>query len=88
MEVKDSEAQGHYCEVRSEGSVEQKYELTNRNWILRRQGWTSKLEITKPISIKDLQRKSSSCVLKVNKLTPGGLYCVYGRILNGDDSPD
>jgi hypothetical protein len=52
MEVKDREAQGRYCEVGSEGSVKQKYELTNRNWILRRQGWTSRREITKSISIK------------------------------------
>lgn len=33
MEVKGSEAQGRYREVRSEGSVEQRYEPTNRNWI-------------------------------------------------------
>ncbi len=53
MEVKDREAQGRYCEVRSEGSVEQKCELTNRNWINRHGGRTSWPEATKSISIKD-----------------------------------
>lgn len=38
MEVKNREAQGRHCEVRSEGSVEQKCELTNRNWINKREG--------------------------------------------------
>jgi hypothetical protein len=33
MEVKGSEAQGRHREVGSEGSVEQKCEPTNRNWI-------------------------------------------------------
>ena len=33
MEVKSREAQGRHCEVGSEGSVDQRYELTNRNWI-------------------------------------------------------
>jgi len=33
MEVKASEAQGRHREVGSEGSVEQRCELTNRNWI-------------------------------------------------------
>lgn len=36
MEVKGREAQGRYREVMSEGSVDQKYEPTNRNWIIRR----------------------------------------------------
>ncbi len=60
-----------------EGSVEQKYEPTNRNWINRRQGWTSWHEITKSIFTKGRKRKFSGCVLKVskrNRLTPGGLY--------------
>jgi hypothetical protein len=33
MEVKGSEAQGRYREVWSEGSVEQRYEPMNKNWI-------------------------------------------------------
>jgi hypothetical protein len=33
MEVKVSEAQGHHREVLSEGSVEQRCEPTDRNWI-------------------------------------------------------
>jgi hypothetical protein len=41
MEVKRREAQGRHREVGSEGSVDQRYEPTNRNWIRRRQGGTS-----------------------------------------------
>ena len=52
VEVKGSEAQGRHCEVRSEGSVEQRYEPTDRNWISRREGRTRELEIPKSISIK------------------------------------
>src|SRR5688572_18087339 len=33
MEVKAREAQGRHCEVGSEGSVYQRCEPTNRNWI-------------------------------------------------------
>jgi len=73
MEVKDREAQGHHREVLSEGSVEQKCELTNRNWINKRESWTSWFQATKSISIKNWQRKSSSCALKVFELTSGDL---------------
>ena len=41
MEVKDSEAQGCHREGGSEGSVKQMCELTNRNWINRRESWTN-----------------------------------------------
>jgi hypothetical protein len=78
VEVKGSEAQGRHREVGSEGSVEQRYEPTDRNWISRRDGWTSWREMTKSASTKGRQRKSSGCVPKVslgNRLTPGGLYC-------------
>jgi hypothetical protein len=81
VEVKVSEAQGRCCEAGSEGSVEQRYEPTDRNWIKRREGRTSLREITKSIFTKDRQRKSSGCVLKVSlgkRLTPGGLYCCLG----------
>lgn len=73
MEVKAREAQGRHREVGSEGSVDQRYEPTGRNWIMRRQGRESQREMTKPISIKGRKRKSSGCVLKVCELTPGGL---------------
>ena len=72
MEVKASEAQGRHREVGSEGSVEQTYEPTHRNWISRRQGRTSQRVVTKSISIKVRKRKSSGCVRKDSVLTPGG----------------
>ncbi len=73
MEVKASEAQGRHREGGSEGSVEQTYEPTHRNWISRRQGRTSQRVVTKSISIKVRKRKSSGCVRKDSVLTPGGL---------------
>jgi len=78
MEVKASEAQGRHREVRSEGSVEQRCEPTERNWISRREGRTRWHEIPKSISIKGRKRKSSGCALKVMELTPGGLLCCSG----------
>jgi hypothetical protein len=82
MEVKASEAQGRHREVGSEGSVEQRCEPTHRNWIERRQGRTSEHEITKSISIKGRQRKSSGYALTERGLTPGGLRRVLGsRVL-------
>ena len=81
VEVKGSEAQGRHREVGSEGSVEQRYEPTDRNWIRRRYGWTSWHQATKSLSTKGRRRKSSGCVLKVsvgNRLTPGGLYRCLG----------
>ena len=81
VEVKGSEAQGRHREVGSEGSVEQRYEPTNRNWIRRRYGRTSWHETTKSISTKGPTRKSSGCVPKVSigkRLTPGGLYRCLG----------
>ena len=81
VEVKGSEAQGRHREVGSEGSVEQRYEPTDRNWINRRQGRTSWREATKSLFTKGRKRKSSGYVLKVSvgkRLTPGGLYCCLG----------
>ena len=81
VEVKGSEAQGRHREVGSEGSAEQRYEPTDRNWISRRDGRTSWREMTKSVSTKSRQRKSSGCAPKVsvgNRLTPGGLYCCLG----------
>ena len=81
MEVKVSEAQGRHREMGSEGSVEQRYEPTNRNWINMRPGRTSWREATKSISTKGRKRKFSSCVPKVGIrkwLTPGDLYRCLG----------
>jgi len=81
VEVKGSEAQGRHREVGSEGSVEQSYEPTDRNWISRRQGRTSRREMTKSIFTKGRTRKSSGCVAKVSdgkRLTPGGLQRCLG----------
>ena len=81
MEVKGSEAQGRHLEVGSEGSVEQRHEPTDRNWINRRQGRTSWREATKSIFTKGRKRKSSGYVPKVSVgkwLTPGGLCCCLG----------
>lgn len=41
---------------------------------IRRNGWTSRREGAKPISIKSRKRKSSGCASKVGVLTPGDLY--------------
>ena len=73
LEVKAREAQGRHREVGSEGSVDQRYEPNDRNWIMRRQGRESQRERTKPISIKGRKGKSSGCVLKVCELALGGL---------------
>ena len=75
MEAKASEAQGQHREVLSGGSVEQRCEPTDRNWISRREGRTSWREATKSISIKGRKRKFSGCAPKVVELTPGGLLC-------------
>jgi len=75
--VKASEAQGHHREVLSEGSVEQTCELTNRNLISKRQGWTSWCEVAKSISIKGRKRKSGSCARKEAELTPGDLQWCF-----------
>jgi hypothetical protein len=86
VEVKGSEAQGRHREVGSEGSVEQSYEPTDRNWISRRQGWTSRREMTKSIFTKGRTRKPSGCVAKVRvgkRLTPGGLPCCLGNGTGG-----
>lgn len=81
VEVKGSEAQGCHREVGSDGSVEQKYEPTDRNWINRRQGGTSWREATKSLFTKGRKRKSSGYVLKVSvrkRFIPGDLYCCLG----------
>src|SRR5713101_4112793 len=78
MEVKGSETQGRPREGGSEGRVEQRCEPTNRNWIGRRQGRTGEREISKSISIKGRQRKSSGCAPKECELTPGDLRRALG----------
>jgi hypothetical protein len=64
---------GAFREGWSEGSVEQNYDLTNRNRIAGGVGWTSCPETTKSISIKTLCRRSDRRVVKAIELTPGDL---------------
>lgn len=50
---------------------------------MRREGRTSQPELTKSISTKGRQRKSSGCALKVierNRFTPGGLLWCHGVV--------
>lgn len=76
IEVKAREAQGRCREAGSEGSVEQRRELTYRNQIRGRFGQASQQMMTKPISIKAHSCTSGSCAPKVYCLTPGDLvFC-------------
>ncbi len=79
VEVKVSEAQGHYREVMSEGSVERKREPMDKNRILRRKCRTSWPMTAKSISTKGTKRKSGGCALKVLDLIAGGLHVVPGE---------
>jgi len=76
MEVKGSEAQGRHREVGSEGSVEQRYGLMDKNriWGLRRR--TSWQLTTKSVSIKDAGGKSGGRVSKAVVLITGDLLHV------------
>src|SRR5215468_3879949 len=64
MEVKDSEAQGRRREAGSEGSVEQRYAPTDKNWIRSLRRRTSRQMATKSVSIKDAAGKSGGPVSK------------------------
>jgi hypothetical protein len=77
MEVKGSEAQGRHREVGSEGSVEQRYGLMDKNRIggLRRR--TSEQVIAKSVSIKDAGGKSGGRVSKAVELIVGDLLHVW-----------
>ena len=50
MEVKAREAQGRHREVGSEGSVDQRYEPTNRNWIGGAKGGRGSVRSQSPYS--------------------------------------
>ncbi len=73
MEVKGSKPQGRYREVASGGSGEQMHEPRDTNRIMRRERRASRQQTTKPISIKDAERKSGGCVRTVVELIAGDL---------------
>ena len=76
MEVKGSEAQGRHREVGSEGSMEQRYGLRDKNWIIGLRRRTSWQLTTKSVSIKDAGGKSGSRVSKAVELIAGDLLQV------------
>ena len=76
MELKGSEAQGRHREVRSEGSVEQRYGLMDKNWIRGLRRRTSWQLTTKSVSIKGAGGKSGGCVSKAVELITGDLLHV------------
>ena len=76
MEVKGSEAQGRRREAGSEGSVEQRYGLMDKNWIRGLRRRTSEQRIAKSVSIKDAGGKSGGRVLKAVELIAGDLLHV------------
>jgi hypothetical protein len=64
-----------FREKASEGSVEQKRaDGQEPNWSRERRA--SRHMTAKPIFIKDAERKSGGCALKVVELTLGDLSCV------------
>jgi len=76
MEVKGSEAQGRHREVRSEGSVEQRYGPMDKNWIRGLRCRASEPMIAKSTSIKGTGGKSGGCASKAVELTSGDLLHV------------
>ena len=76
MEVKGSEAQGRHREVGSEGSVEQRYGLMDKNWIRGLRRLTSWQLTTKSVSIKGAGGKSGSRVSQAVELIAGDLLHV------------
>jgi hypothetical protein len=79
MTMKCSEAQGRSREARSEGSVEQIRELTNRNRIQGNRIRTSEQMIAKSTVIKGYGCKSGSCAEKVVEITPGDSAVCLGN---------
>jgi hypothetical protein len=77
--MKCSETQGRNREARSEGSVEQIRELTNRNRIQGNRIRTSKQMIAKSTVIKGCGCKFGSCAEKVVELTLGGSAWCLGN---------
>ena len=73
MEVKGSEAQGHFGDGGSEGSVEQRREPMDKNRIRGSRCWASWPMTAKRISIKGIGCKSGGCASKEVELTSGDL---------------
>jgi hypothetical protein len=69
--------------MRSEGSVEQSCDLTDRNRIGGVRDRTSWRQAAKSISTKGHGRKSGRCAEKAVELTPGGLRRVSESGLRG-----
>jgi len=78
MTVKCSETQGLRREAKSERSVEQICDLTNRNRIQGSRTRTSGQLIAKSRVIKGYGCKSGECAEKVTELTPGDLQGCLG----------
>ncbi len=77
--MKCSEAQGRSREAKSERSVEQICDLTNRNRIQGSRIRTSKQMIAKSKVIKGYGCRSGGCAEKVVELTPGGSAMCLGN---------
>ena len=90
MTMKCSEAQGCSREAKSEGSVEQIRELTNRNRIIKGKCIrTSELLIAKSKVIKGCSCKSGGCAEKVVEITPGGsVMCLGNKTEEAERQPD
>jgi len=78
MTVKSSEAQGRSREARSERSVEQIRELTNRNRIQGNRIRTREPLISKSIVVNGCGCRFGGCAEKVVELTPGGSALCLG----------
>jgi len=79
MTMKCSEAQGRSREARSERSVEQIRELTDRNRIQGNRIRTSEQKIAKSIVIKGCGCRFGSCAEKVVELTLGDSALCLGN---------
>lgn len=76
MEVNGSEAQGRHREMGSEGSVEQRQDPMDKNWIGSMRRRTSWQMTTKSVSVKDAGGKSGGRVSKAVELITGDLLHV------------
>ena len=89
MEVKVSKAQGRSREAGSEGSVEQKREPTNRNWMSGVRVGRAGLRQQSPYPSRTRNVNSSGCAPKVDEdlLTPGDLvFCLLtGKVVRFSD---
>jgi hypothetical protein len=78
MEEKGSETQGRHGDVGSEGSVEQRYEPTNRNWIRGGTVGRGRVRARSPYPSRASTVNPAVVYRKGIELTPGGLRCVLG----------